>query len=231
MGTRSRRFFLRAGAAAGVLGALHLGSGVSTPPARLLALGDSYTIGTRVSPSDRWVNGLARRLRANGHAVDEPDVVAASGWTSSRLLGEIQAVPTDADRDLVTLLVGANDAFQGRSPQAFAPDFRALVDSAVGFAGGDRSRVVVMTIPDYTLTPVGREHDPAEHADRLDAYNELVRSVAASTDLRFVDLVPPSRLVEDRPELVARDGLHPSPEQHELWLERILPVALEALRR
>lgn len=98
MGTRSRRSFLRAGAAAGVLGSLHLGSGVSTPPSRLLALGDSYTIGTRVSPEDRWVNGLARLLRANGHAVEEPDVVAASGWTSSRLLGEIRSVPTDVDR-------------------------------------------------------------------------------------------------------------------------------------
>lgn len=131
----------------------------------------------------------------------------------------------------MTLLVGANDAFQGRSPQSFARDFRALVDCAVGFAGGDRSRVVVMTIPDYTLTPVGRRHDPAAHADRLEAYNAIVRSVASSTALRSVDLVPPSRLVEDRPELVARDGLHPSLEQHDLWLERILPVALETLRR
>lgn len=231
MGVRSRRSVLRTVGGLGVLGALRVGSGVSLSQGRFLVLGDSYTIGTGVRPADRWVNGLVGRLRANGHGVDEPEVVAASGWTSRRLRGEIESVPTDVDRDLVTLLVGANDAFQGRSPQAFAPDFRALVQRAIEFADGDHSRVVVMTIPDYTLTPVGREYDPDEHADRLEAYNKLIRSVASATDLGLVDLVPPSRLVEERPDLVARDGLHPSPAQHDLWLERILPVVLGALRR
>lgn len=234
MSVRRRRFALRTGAAIGALaglGALRLGSGVAPRPARVLALGDSYTIGTRVSPADRWVNGLARRLRASGHDLHEPAVVAASGWTSTRLLGEIESVTTAADRDLVTLLVGANDAFQGRSPGAFGATLRELVDRAIGFAGDDPARVVLLTVPDYTLTPVGRENDPEEHAARLAAYNESIRSVAASSALRLVDLVPPSRLVADRPELVARDGLHPSPEQHDLWLERILPVALDVLRR
>ena len=197
-------------------------------PARILALGDSYTIGTGVEDDDRWVSKLTARLRDDGESVADPVVIAENGWTTDDLGEAISERDPDGSFDLVTLLIGANNCFQEESPDEFEPKFRAMLDRALGFATGPDS-VVVITVPDYTLTPTGQENDPEEHRRRLDAYDETVREAAREAGTRLVDVVPPSKRVDDDPDLIAEDDLHPAPEQHDVWLERIYPVAAEAL--
>jgi lysophospholipase L1-like esterase len=199
-------------------------------PARILALGDSYTIGTGVEEGERWVSKLADRLREAGRSVADPVVIAENGWTTDDLDEAISERDPDGSFDLVTLLIGANNCFQEEPPSEFEPKFRAMLDRALGFAESPDS-VVVITVPDYTLTPTGQENDPEEHRRRLDAYDEIVREAAREEGTRLVDVVPPSKRVAENPELVAEDDLHPTPAQHDLWLERIYPVAAEALER
>lgn len=197
--------------------------GVENSSVRILALGDSYTIGTSVAPEDRWVDRLASRLRSAGHRVADPEIVAANGWTTDRLEAAIDRRSLAPPYEVVTLLIGANDAFQERPVEAFRPAFDRLLERAVGFAGDEAADVLVMTIPDYSVTPVGQRHSPAEHAERIAAYNSVVREAADEAGTRLVDLVPISRRAADEPALLAADELHPSPEQHRLWLERIHP--------
>ncbi|WP_053946714.1 SGNH/GDSL hydrolase family protein [Halolamina sediminis] len=199
-----------------------------TTPAHVLALGDSYTIGTGVDPDERWVSKLADRLREDGESVADPVVIAENGWTTDDLDGAISEHDPDGPFDLVTLLIGANNCFQAEPPATFEPKFRAMLDRALGFAP-DAESVVVLTVPDYTLTPVGQENDPAEHAERLVRYNEIVREAARAAGTRLVDVVPPSKRVADDGSLVAGDDLHPAPAQHDLWLERIYPTVGAAL--
>lgn len=235
----SRRHALRlGGVAAGVLGLLAGCSapsdGTATPEGdRILALGDSYTVGTSVANVERWVTKLVAKRREAGHTVADPRVIAKNGWTT----GDLDAAIDDAEGDdeladeydLVTLLIGANNCFRDQAPEEFRPKFTAMLERAVGYAPSPE-RVVVITVPDYTLTPVGQQNDPETHAQRLDAYISIIEAEAADVGTRFVDVVPPSKQVVDRPELVADDGLHPSGEQYDLWLERIYPVAVEALK-
>ncbi|MEF8800179.1 MAG: GDSL-type esterase/lipase family protein [Halolamina sp.] len=212
---------------------------------RILALGDSYTEGTSVSNDEHWVTKLVETRRANGHPVTDPVVVAENGWTTGdldeaiddalagRRAGGEDDAETDLDLtdefDLVTLLIGANDCFQEQAPGTFHPTFVAVLDRAISFAPSP-ANVVVITVPDYTLTPVGQQNEPEEHASRLNAYNRIIEEEAAAAGTRFVDVVPPSKQVVGRPELIAEDDLHPSPEQYDRWLERLSPVAIEALK-
>lgn len=196
---------------------------------QLLALGDSYTVGTAVDGDDRWVSRLVERLRDDGVPLESPRIVGADGWTTERLAEAIARRSLDPSYDLVTLLIGANDAYQGRSVESFHPEFVALLERAVEFAGGDPSTVVVATIPDYSVTPFLEAHSPGEHAERVEAYNRVVREEADAAGTRLVDVVSLSRDAADDPSLVADDGLHPSPEQHERWLDCIYPVARSVL--
>jgi len=226
MGHLTRRHLL----AGGVLGAA---GGVTLlaarePEPRFLALGDSYTVGTAVATEDRWVNGLAETLRDEGVELSGPEVVAQDGWTTDDLSHAVEERSLGSGHALVTLLVGANDAFLGFPVEQFRPKFVDLLERSVGVAT-DATSVVALTIPDYTHTPVGQQHPVEEHRARLERYNDAIRTEVGATDARLVDLVPPSRAVADRPELVADDGLHPSPAQHDLWLERVLPAARAAL--
>jgi len=128
-------------------------AGSESDPARILALGDSYTVGTSVAAEERWVTKLTERLRAEGEAVADPVVIAENGWTTDDLDEAIDDHDPEGPFDLVTLLVGAKNCFQGESPETFTPKFEALLDRAIGFAENLDS-VVVITVPDYTLTPV-----------------------------------------------------------------------------
>lgn len=194
-----------------------------------LALGDSYTVGTAVGCDERWPERLVASLRDRGYPLANPRIVAADGWTTDRLADEITSRSIETDYDLVTLLIGANGAYRGRPPEAFRSSYVDLLERSVAFAGGDPSRVVAVTIPDYTHTPHGRRHATDEHAERLDRYNRIVRQRADEAGVHLVDVVPISRSVADRPELVATDGLHPSAEQYSHWLERIEPAVVAAL--
>jgi lysophospholipase L1-like esterase len=233
----SRRHTLRLGSSGLVGAALGLLAGCSAPgdagtatPAgeRILALGDSYTVGTSVDPHARWVTKLAEKRRAAGHEVAEPRIVAENGWTTGDLNDAIDEQAFADEYDLVTLLIGANNCFQEEAPGTFRPKFEATLERAVGFAA-DPDDVVVISVPNYTLTPVGQSNQPQEHATRLNAYNSIIREEVEDAGTRYVDVVPPSERVTENPDLVAEDDLHPSGEQYDLWLERIYPVASDVL--
>lgn len=204
-----------------------------TAPARYLALGDSYTIGEGIDADDRWPVRLADTLRSEGLAIDAPQIVATTGWTTDELDAGIDAAAPVGPFDLVSLLVGVNDQYRGREVAAYAPAFLALLERAIGFAGGDAAKVFVLAIPDWGVTPFGAHsgRDTGAIARELDAYNARAASICAARNVAFVDIAPVSRARGGEPDMLADDGLHPSAMLHALWTALALPVARRVLSR
>lgn len=196
---------------------------------RFLALGDSYTIGEGVAPADRWPVQLAGMLRARGPAVDEPEIVAATGWTTDELEAGIAAAQPGGPYALVSLLIGVNNQYRGRSLDEYRQQFRRLLGQAVEFAGGDSGRVMVLSIPDWGVTPFEEGLDRSQIGHEIDAFNEVGRDEAAHAGARYADVTAISRAPANR-GMVTADGLHPSGEMYRLWAEAALPAALAALR-
>jgi len=200
---------------------------------RFLALGDSYTIGEGVAASARWPALLAAALRRQVVPVEEPRVIARTGWTTDELLAAIDAAdpPIDDDYDLVTLLVGVNDQYRGRGVESFRAGFDRLLERAVTFAGKP-ARVVGVSIPDWSVTPFASS-DPrgaSAIAREIDVFNSVGRALAESAGAAFVDITPISRRAANNRELLAADALHPSAAMYALWVPAILPPAVNALR-
>jgi len=193
---------------------------------RFLALGDSYTIGEGVTPAERWPVQLAALLRAKGVALDEPEIVARTGWTADELKAGIAAAGPRGPFDLVTLLIGVNDQYRGHPVEGFRPSFRALLAQAVGFAGGDAHRVLVVSIPDWGATPFAAGRDRARVAREIDAFNAVSREEAARAGVRTLDVTGSTRA---HPEEHVDDGLHPSGRQYRRWADAALPLARSAL--
>ena len=194
-------------------------------PIRFLALGDSYTIGESVAPADRWPNGLARALR-----IPEPQIIAKTGWTTDELSAAIDAADPKGPFDLVTLLIGVNNQYRGRSADEYRQQFDALLRRAIGFAGGISRRVVVVSIPDWGVTPYAAGRDRAAIASEIERFNTIGRQETARAGARWVDITPISRRAASEPALIAADGLHPSAAMYGEWVKLIAPVAAEALR-
>jgi lysophospholipase L1-like esterase len=206
-------------------------------PARrgFLALGDSYTIGEGVPESERWPVQLAALLRARGVAIDAPRIIATTGWTTDELDAGIDAAhartPIPNDHALVSLLIGVNNQYRGRSLAEYEVQFDALLERAVGFAGGEPARVMVLAIPDWGVTPFAIQsgRDRAQIAAQLDAFNAAAQHITDARGARFVDIAPVSRERGGEVEMLAGDGLHPSGAMYVRWAEAALPVASEPL--
>ena len=197
-------------------------------PLHYLALGDSYTIGEAVAADQRWPAVLVRRLRRSGVAIDDPRVVAVTGWTTDELARGMDAAALAGPYDLVTLQIGVNNQYRGRSAGDYRTQFAGLLARAGALAGGHAARVAVVSIPDWGVTRFAHEQarDKARIAAELDTYNAIARDETSRAGARFVDITDISRRY---PVLIARDGLHPSAAQYRLWVERIAPAARQAL--
>ena len=217
----------------GLLAAMILGMAGADDagPARFLALGDSYTIGEGVAAEPRWPNQLARRLRAAGLAVDAPEIVARTGWTTDELSAAMDAHAFHPPYALVTLLIGVNNQYRGRALDNYRGEFRALLTRAIALAGNRPRRVVVLSIPDWGVTRFGRDsgRDLAAIARELDAYNAANAQIARELGAGYADVMPASRAGTDHADMLVGDGLHPSGAMYTRWLEAILPAAQRAL--
>ena len=196
---------------------------------RFLALGDSYTIGEGVAASERWPARLATLLRARGGAIEAPIIVARTGWTTDELAGGIDAADLPPPYDLVTLLIGVNDQYRGRSGAEYREQFRGLLARAIGFAGDRAAHVIVLSIPDWSVTPFAADRDRPRIAREIDDFNSVNRDEAARAGARYVDVTVASRAAADDRTMVAADGLHPSAAAYEEWARLVLPVALHVV--
>ena len=196
--------------------ALALLSSCSTvkEPVRYLALGDSYTIGESVAEADRFPNQLARELD-----IAPPQIIAKTGWTTDELNAAIDAANPQGPFDLVTLLIGVNNQYRGRDAEEYRREFAALLQRAIGFAGGDPQKVIVVSIPDWGVTPFAEGRDRAKIAREIDQYNAVNREEAMRAGAKYADITPISR--GNDPAIVADDKLHPSGKQYTEWAKLI----------
>jgi lysophospholipase L1-like esterase len=194
---------------------------------RFLALGDSYTIGEAVKPAERWPERAVALLRARGAAIADPEIIARTGWTTDELAAGIAAAAPSGPYEVVSLLIGVNNQYRGRSAEDYRDGFRSLLATAIAFAGARAQRVVVLSIPDWGVTPFAEGRDRAAIGTEIDRFNSVARDEAAREGARFVDITPASR--EPQEDWVASDGLHPSGRQYQRWAELAAdPVAAAA---
>lgn len=197
---------------------------------KYLALGDSYTIGQSVCETCRFPAQLKTALEADEDVTVNLDLIAQTGWTTTNLQNAINTQNPASDYDLVTLLIGVNNQYQRKPFSLYEQQFPELVEKAIALAKGDKSNVIVVSIPDYRYTPYGSGLlHPETVSQEIDQYNAFAQNYCAQNNLTFVNITDITRLGLDQPELVANDGLHPSQVAYNRFVERLRPIALQRL--
>lgn len=190
-------------------------------PLRYLALGDSYTIGEAVAESERWPVQLVKRWREAGRNVADPRIIATTGWRTDNLKAAMTAASLSNDWDVVSLLIGVNNQYQGKPADQYAIEFEGLLNDAIQLAGGRKDRVFVVSIPDYGFTPFGQPKQEAI-TRALNEFNAINERISRAHGVTYVQITDISREGLSKPELVAGDRLHPSGVMYTRWTERIL---------
>ena len=190
-----------------------------------LALGDSYTIGESVPAAENFPNQVVSQLLNNAIPFQQTRIIAKTGWTTDELETGIVAVntanPLRSTYDFVSLLIGVNNQYRGRSVDSYKPEFEELLKKAIRYAGNKADRVVVLSIPDWGVTPFASGRDRAQIAAEIDAYNAANKQIAQLYNVQYINITPWTREAATDNTLLANDGLHPSGKEYKRWAESI----------
>ena len=191
-----------------------------------LALGDSYTIGESVPENQRWPSQLTKLLSEKNIHISLPRIIAKTGWTAKELKTEINNSKLDYPYDWVSLLIGVNNQYQGKSLKEFKEHFEILLSDAITFAGDNKEQVFVVSIPDWGVMPFSKNLDKEKIAKEIDDFNQVIYEVCVFKGVHFVDITPISRSANNRKDFIAKDSLHPSGVQYTAWVQKIIPLFL-----
>ena len=198
---------------------------------KIIALGDSYTIGESVCDTCRFPeqlkDSLALKIEERTFSLD---IIARTGWTTTNLINAINNENPANDYDLVTLLIGVNNQYQQKPFSIYTSEFPQLLNKAIALAKGDKNNVIVISIPDYAYTPYGQStSNPERISDELNTYNEFAENQSNLKEVAFVYITEITRQGLINPDLVAADGLHPSKLAYAKFVELIRPIAMKKL--
>ncbi len=189
-----------------------------------LALGDSYTIGQNVSSSENFPNQTVQLLTQLGYNFKSPEIVAQTGWTTDELQNNINNRSFNPPYDIVTLLIGVNNQYRGRTVDNYKPEFESLLKQAIQFAGGKADHVIVLSIPDWGVTPFASGRDRDQIAREIDEYNAANKTISENYKVHYLDITPWTREAANDLSLIASDGLHPSAKEYKRWAEKISAI-------
>ena len=190
-----------------------------------LALGDSYTVGQSVPASENFPNQTVSVLRAEALNFEPAGVIARSGWTTDELDAGITTAKITGmllpAYDFVSLLIGVNDQYRGRSVDSYKPAFEDLLKKAIHFAGDHADHVIVISIPDWGVTPFANGYDRDRIAKEIDAYNSANKQIAQKYNVEYINITEWTRQAANDLSLLTTDGLHPSGKEYKRWAEVI----------
>jgi lysophospholipase L1-like esterase len=198
----------------------------------LLALGDSYTIGEGVSPEESFPYQAVRLLQNAGQSFRPPDILARTGWTTDELAAAMSRRHWEPPYDFVTLLIGVNNQYRGRHVEEYAGQFESLLQEAIrlsGRAAPPGPRVIVLSIPDWSVSPFAHTHLPDakgrtrdDVASAIDVFNATAAGITRRYDMTFIDITTHGRAAGADPALFVADGLHPAAGTYRFWAERVV---------
>src|SRR5665213_1933510 len=184
-----------------------------------LALGDSYTIGQSVDVNESFPVQTVQNLKNLHFSFSEPDIIATTGWTTADLINTLNARPPQHKYSLVTLLIGVNNQYQGKSLADYKIEFTELLNRSILYADNNPHHVFVLSIPDYSVTSFAKGSDTAKIAKEIDAFNAANKSISLNAGAHYIDITSISREAKIDQFLIAADGLHPSAIQYKRWCE------------
>jgi lysophospholipase L1-like esterase len=193
-----------------------------------LALGDSYTIGEGIPIYESFPYQTVQLLRKAGYAVYAAEIVAKTGWTTDELQAGISNTHLLPHYDIVSLLIGVNNQYRGRSVPEYKQQFEALLQQAIGFAGNVANHVFVLSIPDWGVTPFASGKNSATIAHEIDTFNAVNKFFAEKYSVNYLDITPGTRQAASDGSLLATDQLHPSQKEYARWASQ-LALAMQQL--
>jgi len=195
-----------------------------------LALGDSYTIGEKVTAEENFPNQVIQLLKEKDFDFKSPEIIATTGWTTDELQAGIDKATLKKQYDFVSLLIGVNNQYRGRKVEDYIPEFESLLNQAIAFSGNKTDHVIVLSIPDWGVTPFAKDRDQQKITAEINEYNKANKAIADKYKVHYIDITESTRKAAHDSSLLAEDGLHPSGKEYKKWAEAVAGIMKAVLK-
>lgn len=195
-----------------------------------LALGDSYSIGENIILFQSFPYQLVQLLRKKGLYFSAPEIIAKTGWTTDELNVGIAEYQLLSQYNYVTLLIGVNNQYRGRTVEEYKLEFEILLKQALQFVEGKKERVIVLSIPDYSVTPFADSMNKEKIAKEIDLYNSVNKAISIQYKVNYLDITSETRKASGDSSLLASDNLHPSAKAYKKWAEMTAEIIYSQLK-
>jgi len=196
-----------------------------------LALGDSYTIGESIPIYESYPYQTVQLLREKGVQITAPEIIAKTGWTTDELSAAINRSKFLEKYDYVSLLIGVNNQYRGRTTDEYATQFEELLKKAISFSANGITSVFVISIPDWGATPFAEGRDHKKITDEINAFNDINKRISEKYGVKYIEITEASRDARTNPALVAKDKLHPSGLEYNKWAKKLAEKIFEEYQR
>jgi acyl-CoA thioesterase I len=172
-----------------------------------LGASDTFGIGTDDPYHDNWANDLAGWLGTRYHLVN----LGIPAITLHRALTAELPVALDAHPGLVTIWLAVNDIIAQVPVTSYKQDLNTMLTRLQ--VASPQARIAVANVPDLTLLPYFQNHpgvDMKQLSAQIQAYNAAIATVVGQHHAILVDLSQHAYDLQQHPEYVSQDGLHPT---------------------
>mgnify|MGYP001246658520 FL=1 len=190
-----------------------------------LALGDSYTIGEGIDIKGSFPFLIAQEISL----IDSVKIIAKRGWTTDELIDTLNNLNI-GKYDIVSLLIGVNNQYDGYNFDNYVMEFDHLLRKAISYSN-NKQNVFVLSIPDYGVTPIGKSIGSDIISREINSYNDLNRLMSEKHNIMYFDITDISRGALNDSTLLANDQLHPSQKMYEMWVEKVKYQLLDSLSK
>lgn len=195
-----------------------------------LALGDSYTIGEAVPLNKSFPYQVVQLLRKKEFNFSAPEIIAKTGWTTDELLEGIHRETLLSKYDFITLLIGVNNQYRGGDAIEYKEQFEEILKKSIDLVNGKKDHIVVISIPDYSVTPYALHMDTEKISKEIEVFNGINKAVSIQYKVQYADITTHSKEAKNDSSLIAQDGLHPSEKQYAKWAEKIVEIIFSQLK-
>lgn len=195
-----------------------------------LALGDSYTIGEAVPLGKSFPYQVVQLLRKKEYAFNAPEIIAKTSWTTDELQEAVNNYTLLSKYDFVTVLIGVNNQYRGRDAIEYKEQLEEILKKAIELANGKKEHVIVISIPDYSVTPHAKSMDANKISKEIEVFNGINKALSIQYKVQYVDITAGSKEAKNDASLIAVDGLHPSEKEYAKWAEKIVEAFTSQLK-
>ena len=195
-----------------------------------LALGDSYTIGETISLNKSFPYQVVQLLRKKWYNFHAPEIIAKTGWTTDELQEAIAGNALLSKYDFVSLLIGVNNQYRGRDAIEYKEQFEEILKKAIELTNGKKDHVIILSIPDYGVTPHVRLTDKEKVSKEIEVFNGINKALSIQYKVQYLDITACSKEAKTNADLIGQDGLHPSEKQYRTWAEKLADLITTQLK-